>query len=126
MAENSKIEWTHHTANLWWGCEEVHEGCDNCYARVFANRFTDNLWGANSVRREIKSVWNIRILVLAFPNPLGYQCVVTINGKPFYKLEQLANNDGLTLEDFIHWMYNKKEEAFEGQIICWDENIEYQ
>lgn len=19
MAENSKIEWTHHTANLWWG-----------------------------------------------------------------------------------------------------------
>lgn len=57
MAQNSKIEWTHHTANLWWGCEEIHEGCDNCYARIFANRFTDNLWGPGSVRREIKSVW---------------------------------------------------------------------
>lgn len=30
--QNSKIEWTNHTANLWWGCTEVHEGCDNCYA----------------------------------------------------------------------------------------------
>jgi protein gp37 len=34
--QDSKIEWTDHTANLWWGCEEVHSGCDNCYARVFA------------------------------------------------------------------------------------------
>lgn len=58
MAENSKIEWTHHTANLWWGCEEVHQGCDNCYARIFANRFTNNLWGPGAYRKEINSVWN--------------------------------------------------------------------
>jgi len=30
MAQNSKIEWTEHTANLWWGCTKVHEGCKNC------------------------------------------------------------------------------------------------
>lgn len=35
MAQNSKIEWTHHTANLWHGCTAVHEGCDNCYATSF-------------------------------------------------------------------------------------------
>jgi protein gp37 len=29
MAENSQIQWTHHTANLWWGCQRVHAGCDH-------------------------------------------------------------------------------------------------
>lgn len=38
MAENSKIEWCHHTANLWWGCEELagHPACKHCYAKVLA------------------------------------------------------------------------------------------
>lgn len=57
MAENSKIEWTHHTLNLWWGCTEVHEGCDNCYARVLSHRWGEELWGNNSPRRRINSVW---------------------------------------------------------------------
>lgn len=57
MMENSKIEWTHHTANLWWGCTEVHAGCDNCYARVFSNRWNDKLWGNDVPRKEIPSVW---------------------------------------------------------------------
>ena len=57
MAQNSKIEWTHHTGNLWWGCTEVHAGCDNCYARVLANRWGEKLWGNDVPRRAIKSVW---------------------------------------------------------------------
>lgn len=58
MAQNSKIEWTHHTANLWWGCTEVHEGCDNCYARVLDNRWSSiSHWGNDTFRRPIKSVW---------------------------------------------------------------------
>lgn len=58
MAENTKIEWATHTANLWWGCEEVHDGCDNCYARIFANRYHGNaLWGKDSVRMEMPNVW---------------------------------------------------------------------
>jgi protein gp37 len=32
MAENSSIEWTHHTFNPWRGCSKVHEGCTHCYA----------------------------------------------------------------------------------------------
>lgn len=59
MAQNSKIEWTHHTANLWWGCTEIHEGCDNCYAKAFSHRYDggNSLWGADVPRRRIKSVW---------------------------------------------------------------------
>lgn len=58
MGQNSKIEWTHHTANLWWGCTEVHAGCDNCYARVFSERLGKKLWGNDQPRWYIKSVWD--------------------------------------------------------------------
>lgn len=26
MAKNSKIEWTHHTFNPWWGCTKISAG----------------------------------------------------------------------------------------------------
>jgi protein gp37 len=51
--QNSKIEWTHHTFNPWWGCVNVSPACDHCYAERFANRKTrtrQNLWGKDSVR----------------------------------------------------------------------------
>lgn len=57
MAENSKIEWTEHTANLWWGCSKVHAGCDNCYASNLSNRWGHKVWGDDNPRRLIKSVW---------------------------------------------------------------------
>lgn len=31
MAENSRIGWTHHTMNFWWGCHKVSPECANCY-----------------------------------------------------------------------------------------------
>ena len=57
MAENSKIEWTHHTANLWFGCTQVHTGCDNCYALTFSKRLGNDIWGNDKPRRLIKDVW---------------------------------------------------------------------
>jgi protein gp37 len=58
MAQNSKIEWTDHTANLWHGCTKVHEGCNNCYAETLSKRFGNDIWGNDKPRIEIKSVWN--------------------------------------------------------------------
>lgn len=55
--KNSKIEWCHHTINLWWGCTEVHEGCDNCYAKVLAKRWGFSVWGIDNVRRIIHSAF---------------------------------------------------------------------
>lgn len=37
------------------------------------------------------------------------------------KLELIAKNDGLSIEDFKAWI-NK---PFLGQVLCWNENIEY-
>jgi protein gp37 len=38
MGQNSKIEWTHHTFNPWWGCVKVSKACDHCYAETWAKR----------------------------------------------------------------------------------------
>lgn len=58
MAKNSKIEWTDHTANLWWGCEKITDGCDNCYAIDIAKHWGNDVWGDKKPRRIIKSVWS--------------------------------------------------------------------
>lgn len=59
MAENTKIEWAHHTWNPWRGCEQatlpdgsIHPGCVNCYAMAMAPRNPDILgvWGPNGTR----------------------------------------------------------------------------
>jgi protein gp37 len=31
MAENSKIGWTDHTVNFWWGCHKISPECRFCY-----------------------------------------------------------------------------------------------
>jgi len=45
MSANSKIEWTTHTYNCWWGCIEDGPECDNCYARAFSKRTGHDVWG---------------------------------------------------------------------------------
>lgn len=58
MAQNSKIEWTHHTVNLWHGCAKVHAGCDNCYAETLAHRWGNDIWGGDKPRKLVKSAFS--------------------------------------------------------------------
>lgn len=58
--QNSKIEWTHHTFNPWWGCIRVSPGCEHCYAETLANRYGHAVWGPakTTARREMsESYW---------------------------------------------------------------------
>lgn len=77
MAENSKIEWTHHTINTHWGCVKVHRGCDNCYAEYFSDVRKKNglpdtkLWGPGTSRKVVKS---------AFPNLARFQAKAESEG----------------------------------------------
>lgn len=57
MSENSKIEWTTHTFNGWWGCTKVHAGCKNCYAEAWDARWGGDHWG-NNPRRMILGEWS--------------------------------------------------------------------
>lgn len=58
MAENSTIEWTDHTTNIWWGCSKEHTGCKNCYAETLSNRWGNKIWGEKVGRKRIKSAFS--------------------------------------------------------------------
>lgn len=51
MGKESKIQWTHHTFNPWWGCIKVSPACAHCYAETFAKRTGNAVWGAEAPRR---------------------------------------------------------------------------
>jgi protein gp37 len=63
MAENSNIEWTHHTFNPWIGCIKKTEACKFCYAEEFAGTRLSHfgkMWGPNSERHETAaSTWQL-------------------------------------------------------------------
>lgn len=67
---------------------------------------------------QIKKVWNITV---------NHDGLFVINGDLYaypnsdFALQPLAENDGLTVADLLAW-FNK---PFSGQIICWNENINY-
>lgn len=39
MGDSTKIPYVDHTWNPWYGCEPVHTGCQNCYAKPYWKRF---------------------------------------------------------------------------------------
>lgn len=51
MGTTTKISWTDHTFNPWWGCERVSPACRFCYAEAFAKRTGHPVWGADAPRR---------------------------------------------------------------------------
>lgn len=59
--QNSKIEWTDHTFNPWWGCQRVSPGCEHCYAETLAKRYGHQVWGPakTTARRKMsRNYWN--------------------------------------------------------------------
>lgn len=59
--KDSKIEWTHHTFNPWWGCKKVSPGCKNCYAEKLDGRYNsmNKHWGPESDRKPMSDAyWN--------------------------------------------------------------------
>jgi protein gp37 len=53
MSDNSKIEWTTHTFNPWWGCSRVSPGCVHCYADDQAKRYGHQVWRRHGPRRML-------------------------------------------------------------------------
>jgi len=71
---------------------------------------------------EIKKVWDITIY-RNHENPTDFVCLIhTPNGDLYPSIAKLSENDGLEISDFKDWF---KDEVFTGQIICWNENINY-
>ena len=76
MAENSGIEWTHHTFNPWIGCTKVSAACDFCYAEAWDKRGLqgkESRWGPHAARTRTKT-WG---------NPLRWQRQALEQGRRF-------------------------------------------
>lgn len=72
---------------------------------------------------QIKKIWNFEIKIVEVDG--GFASKGFINGVRVSpdKLMNIVENDGLELADFLAWFQFPK--PFDGQIICWNENIEY-
>lgn len=57
MARHSRIEWTDHTFNPWWGCTKVSPACDHCYAEAWARRLGLDVWSAGKPRRFLSETY---------------------------------------------------------------------
>jgi protein gp37 len=57
VAENSKIEWTHHTMNFWLGCTALSPACDHCYAEGWAKRTGNAALWQGERRRTSAALW---------------------------------------------------------------------
>lgn len=60
MGKETGISWCDHTANFWWGCMKVSDGCKNCYAETLAvERYKKPIWGPPQItaRERKKAVW---------------------------------------------------------------------
>lgn len=74
MGKDSKIEWTDHTWNPWWGCTKVSPGCTNCYAESFSKRTGNAVWGKDAPRRFFGDAhWN---------EPLKWNAAAEATGTP--------------------------------------------
>lgn len=73
---------------------------------------------------EVKKVWGFEIKTKSKDDLSGFADIL-IDGKKINAvfLNKIALNDGLELSELIHWFQYPK--PFKGQIICWNENIEY-
>src|SRR5574337_172413 len=57
MAEQTAIEWAHHSWSPWLGCTKVSDACDNCYAETWAKRTGQaKLWQGER-RRTSAAYW---------------------------------------------------------------------
>lgn len=107
---------------------EVWESCEPKYHTIRAghhfkpgDKFSPRVWSGRPYNSqqiilapdvEIKKTWNFEVRRGEY----------YLNGtKLFFMLERLAGNDGLSKEDFYGWF----KKPFDGQIICWNEKIEY-
>ena len=59
MSRDSGIAWTDDTANFWWGCLKVSEGCEHCYAETLSKRTGKDIWGSSKItnREYKKAIW---------------------------------------------------------------------
>jgi len=94
------------------------------------DKFSPRQWSGKAYRSkqviigpdiEVRRVWNIEIKVNDSILIDGRDMGVFISRNEI--VGKLAKSDGLSTEALLNWFPNSKD--FDGQIICWNDKIEY-
>lgn len=72
---------------------------------------------------EIKSIYGFEIKESVIRIRGSERSICGLYDVPADEVPTIANNDGLSFLDFMHWFNFPKD--FNGQIICWNQTIEY-
>ncbi len=121
--------------SIVWGYQLV-EGCKYHTIRAgnrwkVGDKFSPRVWSGKPYNSkmitiapdiEIKEIFKIRIWRESLLNWRIYINDIGINSR---KITELANNDGLSHKDLLDWFNVPINKIFEGQIICWNDKIEY-
>jgi hypothetical protein len=116
---------------MYYICEAKHHTIRAGHRWKVGDKFSPRVWSGKPYQSkqiiiapdiEIKKVWDIRIHTIAH--------WINYSGMMFpIDYKELAKNDGLSTKDFLDWFGNPTQKGFKdvffGQIICWNENIEY-
>ena len=113
-----------HFSNNWWHKTPKSHTIRKGHRWKVGDKFSPRVWtGKPYVSKqyqfsddvEIKKIWEFQIIDTVF----------YVNGRKLTltELAVVAINDGLSLFEFIEWFEHPT--PFDGQIICWDENINY-
>ncbi|SFC81300.1 hypothetical protein SAMN05421780_11063 [Flexibacter flexilis DSM 6793] len=92
------------------------------------DKFSPHVWSGKPYRSKqitiapditITQIYDIELVIRGDHK----EFIVSQNGEIItgYSIETLANNDGLSLDDFLAWF----DKPFQGQIIGWSEEILY-
>ena len=130
MGANSKIEWTTHTFNPWWGCTKVSEACKNCYAESWAKRVGQNVWGPKPKRRLLSDnhwrqplKWNKeaeragtrpRVFCASMADVFeDREELLTLRARLFELIEATPHLD---------WLLLTKRPQNVARLVCWGDN----
>lgn len=75
---------------------------------------------------QIKKIWPVEIKISVECFEIGIP--TTAKDYSFQlPIDEVSKNDGLSIDDFKNWflIHPKKKELFQGQILCWNDSIEY-
>lgn len=96
------------------------------------DKFSPRVWSGKPYRSkqiiiapdiEVKKVWGLEIKDSEIRIRGSERTACRLYDVPANEIPFIAVNDGLSFIDFMHWFQFPKN--FEGQIICWNENIIY-
>lgn len=113
-------------------CEPKHHTIRAGHRWKVGDKFSPRVWSGKPYNSkmitiapdiQVKKIWGFEIKDSIIRIRGSEQSACGLWDVPADEIPFVAKNDGLSFLDFMHWFRFPKD--FTGQIICWNETIEY-